>query len=116
MASAVKLHPSHPFAQVFEFDTRFAPAAYFFVFEALRYGQEEMGMGSGQGAEEHHVTGQELCEAIRCFALDQFGFMAKCVLNKWGVRKSGDFGDMVFNLIKVGRMKKTDQDRREDFY
>jgi uncharacterized repeat protein (TIGR04138 family) len=64
---------------------------------------------------QRHVTGQELCEAIRRYALDQYGLMAKTVLNSWGVHETGDFGEIVFNLIRVGRMRKTPHDRREDF-
>ena len=41
--------------------------------------------------------------------------MAKTVLNSWGVRSTGDFGEIVFNLIRIGHMRKTPQDRREDF-
>jgi len=74
---------------------------------------------SGEQAEEgdppRHLTGRELCDAIRRYALDQFGFMAKTVLNNWGVHKTGDFGDIVFNLIEIGEMSKTKDDRREDF-
>jgi uncharacterized repeat protein (TIGR04138 family) len=62
-----------------------------------------------------HLTGRELCEAIRLYALDQFGFMAKTVLNNWGVHNTGDFGNIVFNLIEIGEMSKTKDDRREDF-
>ncbi len=111
----MKLIPSHPLAPVLERDPRYAPAAYAFVFEALRYGQKVLSMGSDAHGEEQHVSGQQLCEAIRRYALDQFGFMAKCVLNSWGVHKSGDFGNIVFNLIQVEQMKKTSRDRREDF-
>ncbi|MEX0585437.1 MAG: Minf_1886 family protein, partial [Pirellulales bacterium] len=64
---------------------------------------------------ERHVSGQELCAAIRRYAQDQFGYMAKCVLNHWGIRSTGDFGEIVFNMIRVGQMRKTPQDRREDF-
>jgi uncharacterized repeat protein (TIGR04138 family) len=64
---------------------------------------------------ERHLTGQELCEAIRVYALEQFGYMAKCVLNSWGVQKTADFGEIVFNLIRIGQMRKTSKDRREDF-
>jgi uncharacterized repeat protein (TIGR04138 family) len=64
---------------------------------------------------ERHLTGQELCEAIRLYALEQFGYMAQCVLNSWGIQKTGDFGEIVFNLIRIGQMRKTSQDRREDF-
>ena len=64
---------------------------------------------------ERHVSGQELCEAIRLYALDQFGYMAKCVLNNWGVHSTSDFGAIVFNMIEIGQMRKTEHDRREDF-
>jgi uncharacterized repeat protein (TIGR04138 family) len=37
------------------------------------------------------------------------------VLNEWGVHATGDFGEIVFNLIDIGQMKKTHTDRREDF-
>jgi uncharacterized repeat protein (TIGR04138 family) len=65
--------------------------------------------------EERHLTGQQLCEAIRLYALDQYGYMAKCVLNSWGVHNTGDFGEIVFNLIRIGSMRKTPDDHREDF-
>jgi len=64
---------------------------------------------------ERHLTGQQLCEAIRCLSLEQFGYMAKLVFNQWGVTKTGDFGHIVFNLIEIGQMRKTESDRREDF-
>src|SRR5690606_7421190 len=64
---------------------------------------------------EHHVSGQELCEAIRLYALEQYGLVAQCVLGHWGVRSTSDFGEIVFNLIDIKKMKKTDHDRREDF-
>ncbi len=79
-----------------------------------------MGMGQSSTSEEEeeaerHVTGQQLCEAIRQYAVQQFGLMAKSVLNEWGVRNTGDFGEIVFNLIEVMLMRKTESDRREDF-
>jgi uncharacterized repeat protein (TIGR04138 family) len=114
------LQPEHPLAELLRRDKRFHRDAYFFVFEALRFAQEQLGFGqpiSGQSddEEERHVTGQQLCEAIRRYAVQQYGLMAKSVLNEWGVRSTGDFGEMVFNLIEIGQMKKTDADRREDF-
>jgi uncharacterized repeat protein (TIGR04138 family) len=112
-------------------DRRFKPEAYYFVFNALSYGHKVLGMGTPHAVDrppvpspgekeaeegtERHLTGQELCEAIRRYALEEYGYMAKCVLNSWGVTSTGDFGEIVFNLIRVGEMRKTDQDRREDF-
>jgi uncharacterized repeat protein (TIGR04138 family) len=104
-------------------DKRYQRSAYLFVFDALNYAHSELGMGAAPGGEEQeqgatterHLTGQELCEAIRLYALDQYGYMAKCVLNSYGVNTTGDFGEIVFNLIRVGLMRKTPEDRREDF-
>jgi uncharacterized repeat protein (TIGR04138 family) len=102
-------------------DTRYKLDAYHFVREALTFAQEELGMGapsdfdSEQGVYEPHLTGQQLCEAIRIYALEQFGYMAKVVLNSWGLRSTSDFGEIVYNLIRIGQMKKSKRDRREDF-
>ena len=115
------LDQDHPLAELLRRDRRYHRDAYFFVFEALRFAQEQMGIGGmagpGQGDpdEERHVTGQQLCEAIRQYAVHQYGMLAKNVLHEWGVHNTADFGELVFNLIDIGQMKKTDSDRREDF-
>jgi uncharacterized repeat protein (TIGR04138 family) len=125
------LDPSHPIAKLLKEDRRYKIDAYAFVFEALNYAHTQLGMGTERAAEaeteaeeepeggardaERHLTGQQLCEAIRQYALEQYGYMAKCVLNSWGVTKTGDFGEIVFNLIGIGQMRKTSEDRREDF-
>ena len=41
--------------------------------------------------------------------------MAMMVLQEWGLSKSEDVGDMVFNLIEAGAFGKSDDDKREDF-
>lgn len=107
-------------------DPRYKLEAYAFVFEALTYAHKILGMGAVRPSEppeeseeeaegERHLTGQQLCEAIRQYALEQYGYMAKTVLNSWGVFTTGDFGEIVFNLIGIGQMRKTKDDRREDF-
>lgn len=108
-------------------DRRYRLDAYAFVEEALSFAHEALGMGQEKASEdepvlepkskqaERHLTGQELCEGIRRYALEEFGYMAKSVLNNWGVTKTRDFGNIVFNLIEVERMKKTKDDRIEDF-
>ena len=122
--------PSQPLAGLLEEDKRYKFEAYVFVFEALSFAQDELGMGTESVSEpseipvededepegpQQHVTGQELCQAIRQYALREYGYMAKTVLNSWGVHATSDFGEIVFNLIRVGRMRKTPNDRREDF-
>jgi uncharacterized repeat protein (TIGR04138 family) len=117
---------AHPLAELLRRDKRYHLDAYVFVFDALRYAHEQMGLGKSPGSsddtvvageteEDRHVTGQQLCEAIRQFAFKQYGGLAKNVLNHWGVHSTGDFGEIVFNLISIGQMRKTESDRREDF-
>jgi uncharacterized repeat protein (TIGR04138 family) len=117
------LDPDHPLSELLCRDKRYDLDAYLFVFEALRHAQDKLGMGTEHFADdaeeedeaERHVTGQELCEAMRVYAHEQYGYMAKCVLNSWGITRTGDFGEIVFNLIKIEQMRKTPNDRREDF-
>jgi len=125
------LNPTHPLAKLLEEDRRYAFEAYVFVFEALSFAQDVLQLGTETPSEpllspseqsvddedtpERHVTGQELCEAIRQYAVEQYGYMAKTVLNNWGINETGDFGSIVFNLIEIGQMRKTPNDRREDF-
>ena len=64
---------------------------------------------------QRHVTGQELCEAIRRYALERYGYMAKTVLNSWGLHSTSDFGEIVFNMIRGKQMRKTPADTQVDF-
>jgi uncharacterized repeat protein (TIGR04138 family) len=124
------LDPSHPLAKLLASDKRYKFEAYVFVFESLNYAHEKLGLGQEHPPEEEappetrkgaskkaerHLTGQQLCDAVRQYALEQYGLMAKAVLNSWGVKNTGDIGNIVFNLIEAGQMRKTKQDRREDF-
>jgi uncharacterized repeat protein (TIGR04138 family) len=62
-----------------------------------------------------HVTGQELCHAVRTLALNQFGLLAVTVLAHWGIRSTSDIGDIVYNMIATGDLEKTPTDSRSDF-
>jgi uncharacterized repeat protein (TIGR04138 family) len=62
-----------------------------------------------------HVSGSQLCEAMKRYAQEQYGYMAKVVLNSWGFHSTSDFGEVVYNLIEAGILKKSDSDRRRDF-
>ena len=65
---------------------------------------------------ERHVSGQELCEAARLYGLQQYGYLAPTVLAAWGIRQTADIGEIVFNMIEIGQMRKTRGDKREDFH
>jgi len=93
-------------------DPRYHRDAYLFVREALDHTQKAITKNIRR---VRHVTGRELLEGIREFALAQFGPMTKTVLEEWGVRCGEDFGEVVFNMVEVGWLAKTAKDSRADF-
>lgn len=94
-------------------DRRYAPDAYLFVREALDFTVRLFKKPATQPG--RHVSGQELLDGVRAYALQEFGPMALTVLNAWGVRTTMDFGEIVFNLVNAGILGKTSADRKEDF-
>ncbi|MCA9148082.1 MAG: hypothetical protein KDA92_02220 [Planctomycetales bacterium] len=113
---------THPLKQLLEDDTRYTIEAYEFVRDALAYAHDVMGLGVANAASEassseaeRHLTGQELCEAARRYALEQYGLMSQVVLGTWGIHATADIGEIVYNLIRVDLMRKSESDRREDF-
>jgi uncharacterized repeat protein (TIGR04138 family) len=99
-------------AQILVKDYRYRRDAYLFVREALDYTQKII---AKQKRSRVHVTGQELLAGIRDYALAQFGPMAMCVLEEWGIKSCGDFGEIVFNMVEVEWLSKTEKDSRADF-
>ena len=111
-------------------DDRYPIDAYQFVREAVAYADDNEELGeftydlpaaeesytaSVAAAKERHLTGQQLCEAIRLYAINQFGYMARVVLKNWGITETSSFGDIVYNMIDVGVMKKSPLDERSHF-
>ena len=98
-------------------DDRYTREAYGFLKEALDFtmDKERKRMGKAVSKTQRHVTGQELLEGVREYALEQFGPMAYTVLTSWGLERCEDFGEMVFNLIEYGVFSKNEDDTKEDF-
>jgi uncharacterized repeat protein (TIGR04138 family) len=97
-------------------DTRFDRKAYDFVRLGLDHTVKEIRKkDSSRAGKTRHVTGAELLEGLKVYALEQFGPLTKTVLNSWGIRRCKDFGDIVFNLIEYNAFSKTENDKREDF-
>ncbi|MEO0480994.1 MAG: Minf_1886 family protein [Planctomycetota bacterium] len=95
-------------------DRRFSRQAYEFILEALDHTIAVMGKDRLTG-EERHVGGRELLLGIKDFASKRFGPMAPFVFRQWGVRRTDDFGEIVFNLIDAGLLSRRDSDSRLDF-
>jgi uncharacterized repeat protein (TIGR04138 family) len=99
--------------QILAKDSRYTRDAYLFVREALDYTQKVVGKET-RGA-IRHVSGQELLDGIRRFALNQFGPMVVTVFEEWGVHNCRDFGEIVFNMVESSLLAKTEKDTRDDF-
>lgn len=89
-------------------DPRYKVDAYEFTMEALHFTQRKLNR-------KGHITGKELSVGIKEYALEKFGPMARTVFEHWGISKTDDFGEIVFNMIESSLMSKTDKDSKEDF-
>ena len=99
--------PEDAVTRILRRDPRYSRAAYDFVRHALRYAIDD--------EEPEHISARELLVAIRDLAREQFGPLARTVLHDWGVHATGDFGDIVFNLVDEQELGKTDDDHVSDF-
>jgi len=89
-------------------DPRYKPDSYEFLMQALHYTQ-------GKLKRQGHISGKELSEGIRDLTIEQYGPMAKTVLNHWGITRTEDFGNIVFNMIDKELLSKTEGDSIDDF-
>lgn len=99
--------------QILQGDPRYPRDAYAFVREALDYTQKNMAKASRGPL--RHVSGQELLNGVRAYALQQFGPMTITVFEEWNIRSCRDFGEIVFNMVESGMLAKTEKDSRADF-
>ena len=125
-------------AKIIASDPRYSIEAYAFVLEALNHARHQKLKAKGSDRDKErssepererrassssskksrvseHVTGRALCEAVRKLALRQYGLLAATVLDHWGVRSTSDIGDIVYNLIAAGDLRKSPSDSRADF-
>ena len=112
-------HFNAKLAEVVRKDPRYAYEAYEFIFQALHHTQQLLERAPSEDEEQeprHHVSGRELLDGVRSLALREFGLMARTVFFMWGIHKTDDFGEIVFNLIEAELMSKTSEDNRADFH
>ena len=85
-------------------DKRYDRDAYFFLRDGLDFTVSRIRKANPE-APPRHVSGRELCEGLRDYALDRYGPMTQDLLREWGLRETLDFGNLVFHLIdyQIGR-------------
>ena len=94
--------------EVVQKDPRYKLDAYEFMMQALWFTQKKL-------KRDTHVSAKELLVGTRDFGLSQYGPMTKSVFEHWGIKNTSDFGEIVFNMIGAGLMKKSETDSRQDF-
>jgi uncharacterized repeat protein (TIGR04138 family) len=102
-------------------NSRYPLAAFVFVQRGLdftvqrQHGEMPDDYDPDDTTQSRHVTGRELCEGMRDFALTEYGLLAGTVLRRWRVHRCEDFGHIVFAMVEGGLMHKTDNDTIDDF-
>jgi uncharacterized repeat protein (TIGR04138 family) len=94
--------------EICETDNRYHEDAYDFVLEALAFTQKKY-------KRLKHVTGKELLEGIKILLMQKFGPMTLTVLQHWGIQRTEDFGNIVFQLVERKILNKTDEDDIQSF-
>jgi uncharacterized repeat protein (TIGR04138 family) len=90
--------------------------AFSFVREGLTYTAEQLHEQPEElSPPDRHISGQQLCMGLRDFAIERYGLLAPVVLEHWNIRRTDDFGRIVFAMIQEGLMSKTDDDCMDDF-
>ena len=113
--------PSKTMDEVIRDDGRYPHEAYEFLHEGLASAVKDVhGQPLPQTPEEAakkqtHVTGRQLCLALRDLARERWGMLARTVLARWNIHATVDFGNMVYLLITYNYMRKTEEDSLDDF-
>lgn len=94
--------------QICAVDKRYKPDAYEFVLQGLNFTQAKL-------KKQTHISGAELAQGLRDYAIGQYGALAGSVLSYWGISRTRDFGNIVFNMIEKKLLAKTDKDSLDDF-
>jgi uncharacterized repeat protein (TIGR04138 family) len=89
-------------------ESRYDEQAYLFVLSALEYSQSRL-------ESRRHITAAELAASCRELALERFGLMSRVVLERWGIRGTSDFGEIVFTLVDLGFLVAQPTDTRDEF-
>lgn len=89
----------------------YTPEAYFFMRDAMDYATEQI----NKETEHPNLSAEELYLSACAYALDEYGPLARKVLETWGISSSTDFGSVVYNLIEASVFGKQKDDSPSDF-
>lgn len=100
-------------SKIIEKDPRFSIKAYHFLREALDFTLSRIMKDNHDNM--RHVSGVELLDGFKDFALDQFGPMTATVMREWGIKNGYHVGEMVYALISEEVFSQQEGDSINDF-
>lgn len=95
-------------------DGRYDVRALKFVYEGLAATVEKLRQ-EDEADPPRHISGQELAWGLADAAMKQWGRLAALVLERWGVRTTRDFGEIVYLMIAREWMTSQETDTIDDF-
>ena len=106
--------------KIYEEDDTFPPMAYCFVRDSVHKALDNITKAKRElffNDEEQppDIKGADLCRFFRNTLINRFGPCAIDVLDTWNIKKTSDFGKIVYKLIAVEILGKSENDSIEDF-
>ena len=105
--------------KICEEDDTFPPMAYCFVRDSVHKALDNIAKAKRQNlfADDNppDIKGADLCRFFRDTLINRFGPSAIDVLDTWNIKKTSDFGKIIYKLISVEILGKSENDSIEDF-
>ena len=105
--------------KICEEDETFPPMAYCFVRDSVHKALDNIVKARKQNAydedEPPDIKGADLCRFFRDTLISRFGPCAIDVLDTWNIKQTSDFGKIIYKLISVEILGKSENDSIEDF-
>ena len=105
--------------KICEEDDTFPPMAYCFVRDSVHKALDNIAKAKRLNAfaddDPPDIKGADLCRFFRDTLINRFGPSAIDVLDTWNIKKTSDFGKIIYKLISVEILGKSENDSIEDF-
>jgi len=87
---------------------RYDPKAYGLILAVVEFAIQRMGV-------RRHITGRQLLDSLVELMVKKHGLLAQFILKEWGINSSENIGEIVFDLVEAGLLKKRPEDTIQDF-
>ena len=105
--------------KICEEDDTFPPMAYCFVRDSVHKALDNIVKAKRHNIfaddDPPDIKGADLCRFFRDTLINRFGPSAIDVLDTWNIKRTSDFGKIIYQLIDVKILGKSENDSIEDF-